>query len=50
MKHPPVLCSLAPGYNVCILRGCSTYDLFVMVIDGRVELRRLLCLPSVLIL
>ena len=50
MQHPQGLCSLAPGYNMCILRGCSVSDSFVMVIGDQMALRRPVSAPSVLTL
>ena len=44
MQHPQGLCSLAPGYNMCILRGCSVSHLFVMVIGNQMALRQEVCL------
>ena len=40
-QHPQGLCSLAPGYNMCILRGSSVSDSFVTVIGDEMELRKL---------
>ena len=49
IKLPEGLCSLAPGYNMCLLRSCSVSDSFVMVIDDQMVLRRPVA-PSVLTL
>ena len=39
---------MAPGYNICILRGCNISDSFVMVIGDQMALRRPVFAPSVL--
>ena len=50
MQNPQELCSLAPGCNMCILRGCSASDSFVTVIGVQMALRRPVFVPSVLTL
>ena len=50
MQHPQGLCSLAPGYNMCILTGCSVSDSFVMVFGGQMAVRRPVFALSVLTL
>ena len=50
LQYPQGLCSLAPGYNMCILRGWSVSDSFVMVIGGQMASRRPVFVPSVLTL
>ena len=50
VHHPQGLCSLAPGYIVCILRGCNASDLFVTVIGDQMALTRPVFAPYVLIM
>ena len=45
MQHPQGLCSLAPGYTMCILRGCSISDSLVTVIGDQMALRRPVFVP-----
>ena len=40
MYHPQGLCTFVPGYNICILRGCSVCDSFVTVIGDQMALGR----------
>ena len=40
MQHPQGLSSLAPGYNMCIMKGCSVSNSFIMVIGDQMALRR----------
>ena len=47
MQHPQSLCSLAPRYNMCLVRGCSVGDSFVTVNSDQMALRRPVFLPSV---
>ena len=47
MQNTQGLCSLARGYNMCILRGCSVSDSFVMVIGDQTALRKPALAPSV---
>ena len=48
--HPQGLLSLSPGYNVCILRGYSDSDSFVMFISDQMALRMPVFAPSILTL
>ena len=50
MKHPQGLCSLAPGYNMCMLRGCRVSDSCVMVLGDQMAFRRAVFAPSILTL
>ena len=43
MQHPQGLCSLAPEYNMCILRGCS------VSVSDQMTLRSLVFAHSVVI-
>ena len=50
MQHPQGLCSLAPGYNTCILMGFSVSGSFVTVIGEQMAHRTPVFAPSVLTL
>ena len=50
MQHPKGLCSMALGYNMCILICCSVSDSLVTVIGDQMTLRRPIFAPSLLTL
>ena len=43
MQHSQGLCSVAPGYNMCIVRSDSVSNSFVMVISDQIAQESCLC-------